>query len=52
MKKIYVIQDSSGWMSDYYFTSLRKAEDCLRSMTEKSADIYDLPLHLHVFTLY
>lgn len=52
MKKIYVIQDSSGWMTAYYFTSLRKAVDCLRSMTEKSADIYALPLSIRVFSSY
>lgn len=52
MKKIYVIQDSSGWVSSYYFTSLHKAENYLRELTEKSADISGLPLSIRTFTAF
>lgn len=52
MKKVYVIEDSAGWVSDYFFTSRVKAVECLNRMVKNSANIYDLPLIIHTFTAY
>ena len=52
MKRIYVIYDAAGWMSDYYFTSHREAKEFSMRLVKDAPGIYTSPLSIRAFTAF